>query len=119
MHIDQIQWQPLLTCAADTKTSAVLKLLDLNNSDQILLTDGGVVIGCLDRVDLDLPELAPGTAGADQSVGTFARPCTYHATPDMDVDVVLATMRRRRLPVIPIKQNFRLVGMVSQGQLAN
>ena len=116
MLINQIQWQPALTCASDTKTSAVRKLLDGNNSDSILLTDGGVVVGCLQTSDLDRRELKGRT---EQAVGTFAHACTFYATPEMDAGEVLAKMRRRYMPVVPIRQNSRLVGMVSQSRLAS
>ena len=117
MHIDQVDWQPLLTCASDTKASAVRKMLDRHNADSILLTDGGLVIGCLDRTDLDRPELIAGAAGANDPIGTFAHACTFHAAPDMDAGLVLDKMRRRRLPVVPVKQNGKIIGMISQSAI--
>ena len=119
MNIDQVEWQPLLTCASDTKASAVRKLLDQNKTDAILLLDGGLVIGCLDRTDLNRPDLGAGTAADNQPIGTFAHACTFHAAPDMDAGLVLDKMRRRRLPIIPVKQNGKIIGMISQTAIAS
>jgi len=119
MRIDQIGWQDLISCTPDTPIMTVRALLDLHHVDGLLLIDGGLVMGSFDRSDLSRQELFRGAKSDRQPIGPYARGCTASVVPEMDAETALTTMARHRCSVLPVKQNGKIVGMVTRSYLAN
>jgi CBS domain-containing protein len=118
MRIDQVTLQAVVSCAVDTRVSTVRAMLSLNESDGLLLMDGGMVIGCVDRHDLKRQGLDVAGAQDRQAIGPYAHGCSSIVTGNMDVQLVLTRMQRSATPLLPVRENGRLVGMVSTALLA-
>jgi len=75
------------------------------------------MIGCVERADLLGQGLQTGPRWEQLPIGPYAHSYTFHAAPEMDVDQVLHWMIKHRISVVPVKQNHKIVGMVSKLQL--
>lgn len=117
MRIDQIEWQPIVSCSVDTRVSTVRTLLNRQGADGLLLTDGGLVMGCVDRDQLRMLGLDVVGARDRDAIGPYAHSSSTSLSSDVDVQAAITQMRARNTPWLPVKEMGKLVGMVSTAQL--
>jgi len=117
MTIDQVKIWTLVTCTPDTKVSTARALLDLHNAAGLLLMDGGMVMGSVDRADLKRQGLDSVTARDRDAIGPYSHGSTESVTGGMDAALVLDQMRRSDVPLLPVKSNGIIVGVVTAAQL--
>jgi predicted transcriptional regulator len=118
MRIDQISWQPVVSCEPNTRVSEVYKLLKAQSCDGVLLVSSGRPVGYFTWNDLSAPLLQANSAWGQIAVGSYGHGSTFQATPGMDIERVLRQMRRHDLPIVAVTQNGAVLGIVSREQLS-
>ncbi|MCV7204291.1 CBS domain-containing protein [Mycolicibacterium peregrinum] len=73
-----------------------------------MLTDRDIVIKCL----------ADGLDPAVTTVDRFAQGDTYYAEADADLEEMLITMEEHQVRRLPVVENHRLVGIISEADIA-
>jgi CBS domain-containing protein len=106
--MNELKWHAVVCCSPETRVTEARAMLDKDNVDGMLLFDGGMVMGSVNRADLD----REGVIGS-QPVGPYGHGCVRSLSIDADVASTLEDMVRNRKPVLPVKDNGRIVGMVS------
>lgn len=118
MRIDQITWQPVVSCEPGTRVSEVYKLLEAQHCDSILLVSSGRPVGYFARDDLSAPLLRANSAWHQIAVGPHAHGSTFQASPDMDIEIVFRRMRRYGIPIVAVTDQGNVLGIVSWKQIA-
>ncbi|SOC55321.1 CBS domain-containing protein [Ornithinimicrobium cerasi] len=83
----------------------------------VLGSDGGLVGIVTDR-DIVVRGVADGADLASMTVGGVAHGIVSTVAPDEDVDRVLDTMGDQQIKRLPVVEEGRLVGMISESDLA-
>lgn len=109
------------TCIHSTQTllDAARKMRDLGvgalpicgEDDRLqgIITDRDIVIRCL----------AAGGNPATTPASALAQGTPFYIDADADLDQVLARMSEHQVTRVPVIENHRLVGMISEGDLAS
>ena len=119
MRMDQIPWQPAVSCEPDARVSEVYKQLKAHRCEAVLLVSSGRPVGYFTWNDLLAPLLAANGSWGQIAAGSYGHGSTFQASPDMDIERVLRRMRRCDLPIVAVTQNGKVVGMVSKADLAS
>jgi CBS domain-containing protein len=100
----------LLTAARMMRDLNVGSLPICGNDDKLhgILTDRDIVVRCV----------AEGYNPADVRAGDLAQGRIQFVEADAPVDDVLQTMERNKIRRVPVIENHRLVGMISEADLA-
>ncbi|GAA5157951.1 signal transduction protein [Ornithinimicrobium tianjinense] len=83
----------------------------------VLAADGSLRGIVTDR-DLVVRGLAEGADPASTTVGSLAQGIVSTITPDEDVDRIIDTMGDQQIKRLPVLEDGRLVGMISESDLA-
>jgi CBS domain-containing protein len=73
-----------------------------------MITDRDIVIKCL----------AAGMDPATTTAGQLAQGNTYHVNADADIEEMLLVMEEHQVRRLPVIENHRLVGIVSEADIA-
>jgi CBS domain-containing protein len=100
----------MLTAARMMRDLNVGSLPICGNDDKLhgILTDRDIVVRCV----------AEGYNPADVRAGDLAQGRIQFVEADAPVDDVLQTMERNKIRRVPVIENHRLVGMISEADLA-
>ncbi len=73
-----------------------------------MITDRDIVVKCL----------AAGMDPSSTTAGDLAQGSTYHVEADADIEEMLNVMEEHQIRRLPVIENHRLVGMVSEADIA-
>jgi CBS domain-containing protein len=102
--------ESLLTAARMMRDLDVGSLPICGNDDRLhgMITDRDIVIKCC----------AEGRNPAEMTAGELANGAPRCVNADADVEQVVRTMRNHRIRRVPVLENQRMVGMISEADLA-
>jgi CBS domain-containing protein len=80
--------------------------------------DGQRLLGVITDRDIAIRHVAEGHGGTCRVEEAMSRDDLVVARPDDDVDSVMRSMRERRVRRVPVVEDGRLIGIISQADLA-
>lgn len=83
-----------------------------------VLNDEGTLSGIITDRDIVVEAVASGADLASTTVGSLARGIVSTVGPDEDVDRIVDTMGDQQIKRVPVLEDGRLVGMISESDLA-
>lgn len=117
MRIDEVPWFPVFSCSPDTTLSEVARMLDRRDCEGIMLVEASLIVGCFVRDDLNNPLISAAKAWNLLSVGPYAHSCHAFASPGTDLAAAWNMVRIRNLPILAVKQDGKIAGIVTRTQL--
>jgi CBS domain-containing protein len=104
----------------DASASAVeaARIMRDQHVGSLPVTDDGQVIGMVTDRDITTRVVAQGASAEEISVGDICSRDPISAEPDHDLDEALELMARHKVRRLPVVENGRLVGIVSQADIA-
>lgn len=102
---------------ADETVFDALEDLIEKNIGALIVTDHGRHIGIFTERDYARKVILKGRASKETRVREIMSDQLLTTTPDTDVEECMETMTRNRLRHLPVEDNFKLVGMISIGDV--
>ena len=121
--VAQVMHTPVVTLSLDAAVrEAAQRMIEKQISALPLVTAEGKLQGLVTRLDLlerfcDQVESEPTRAGLRQPVSVYMRAKVYAVAPNDTLDVALQQMRERRIRHLPVLEDARLVGIISDRDL--
>ena len=108
---------PVSIDAASPVTAAARKMLE-HHIGMLPVVHGGGVVGIVTDRDLVLRVLAEGRNAADTRVGDIATDWVVTVAPETPLEQVELLIEERRVRRMPVVSSGKLVGIVSQSDVA-
>ena len=107
------------TCAPDTMLDDLMKVMTERRIRHVPVCEDGRLVGMITDRDIAIKVVAAGKDPKTCKVSELeqGKPVTIGA--DDSVDEILRTMKQYKVRRLPVIDGQRLVGMVSQGDVAN
>jgi len=118
MKIREIMTTDLVTTAPSTPVTQAARLMRDADIGDVLVRDGGQLVGILTDRDIACRVVADGLDANQVSVGDFMSRDLFTGMPDWDVNNASDLMAEQQIRRLPILENGQLVGIVSLGDLA-
>lgn len=107
-------------CVTDTETilNAAQKMRDLDVGSLPITDADGKLIGMLTDRDIVVRGVAAGSDLSTAMAGEFAAGEPLTITPDSSAEVALQVMSQNQVRRLPVVEDGRMVGMISQQDIA-
>ena len=102
----------------ETLDSAARKMRDLGVGALPICGDDDRLQGIITDRDIVLKCVAEGCNPSSMTAGTLAQGAPFTVDAEADVDHVLHVMEEHRIRRLPVIENKRLIGMISEADLA-
>lgn len=102
----------------ETLAAAARQMRDMGVGALPICGDDDRLHGMVTDRDIVVRGLAAGWDPATSTVGELAQGRTYHVDADASVEQMLMVMEEHRVRRLPVIENHRLVGMVSEADIA-
>ncbi|MEV8220317.1 CBS domain-containing protein [Microbacterium sp. NPDC077391] len=102
----------------DALSIAAERMLELDVGALPICGEDGRLKGMLTDRDIVVKAIAAGLNPETTNAGRLAAGVTVMVSPDDDIDRTLALMREHRIRRVPVLEDDRLVGMISQADIA-
>lgn len=106
------------TCEASTPAIEAARVMAREDVGPIPVVDGGRLVGIVTDRDLVVRVLAEGRDPETTTVGEIATSDVEAVPPDATLDDALRIMARNQVRRLPVVDGDRLVGIVSQADVA-
>jgi CBS domain-containing protein len=108
------------TCVGEHEslTSAAQHMRDLGVGALPICGDDDRLHGMITDRDIVIKCLAAGMDPYETAVGDLAQGSTYHVEADADIEEMLNVMEEHQVRRLPVIENHRLVGTVSEADIA-
>jgi CBS domain-containing protein len=108
------------TCVGEHETliAAAQHMRDLGVGALPICGDDDRLHGMITDRDIVMKCLAPGKDPAATTAGELAQGSTYHVDADADIEEMLEVMEEHQVRRLPVLENHRLVGIVSEADIA-
>jgi CBS domain-containing protein len=108
------------TCAGEHEslTAAAQHMRDLGVGALPICGDDDRLHGMITDRDIVVKCLANGMDPSTTTAGQLAQGSTYHVQADADIEEMLNVMEEHQVRRLPVIDNHRLVGMVSEADIA-
>lgn len=114
-RVRELMSAPVLTTTPRTKATDAALVIAMRDITALPVLDDGRLVGMFTEVDL--VRRRPATAQAALAVEDVMTRVALVATPDCDAAELADTMRRRGMHVVPVLENGRLVGIITENDL--
>jgi CBS domain-containing protein len=101
----------------ETTIRDAVRLLIEKGIGALLVMEGDAVVGILSERDCAWKLVQTGKDAGDVRARDFMTSRVVYARPDMTVEECLALMTDKRVRHLPVMENGRVIGMLSQGDL--
>ena len=116
--LEDVGLEPLVTLPPHRTVAEARDLITSGESDGIVIVHpGGVPVAVFGREHLQSPPLPRGVPWDELMVGPYARRSRIVFTPQTSVRDAVRVMHRRRVTVVPVRKNGKIVAMVSRRHL--
>lgn len=102
----------------DALSIAAERMLELDVGALPICGEDGRLKGMLTDRDIVVKAIAAGLNPETTNAGRLAAGVSVMVSPDDDIDRTLALMREHRIRRVPVLEDGRLVGMISQADIA-
>ncbi|WP_313480061.1 CBS domain-containing protein [Microbacterium sp.] len=102
----------------DALSIAAERMLELDVGALPICGEDGRLKGMLTDRDIVVKAIAAGLNPETTNAGRLAAGVPVMVSPDDDIDRTLALMREHRIRRVPVLEDDRLVGMISQADIA-
>lgn len=102
----------------DALSIAAERMLELDVGALPICGEDGRLKGMLTDRDIVVKAIAAGLNPETTNTGRLAAGVPVMVSPDDDIDRTLALMREHRIRRVPVLEDDRLVGMISQADIA-
>jgi CBS domain-containing protein len=106
------------TVSSSEPLQSAAQMMSSGDFGSLPVVDDGRLVGVLTDRDIVVRAVALGIDPSDTPVGQVASPDPVTATPDQDLDDALELMAAHRLRRLPVVEGSRLVGVLSQADVA-
>lgn len=118
MQAREIMTPTPVTCTPETSAAKAAQLMRDRNMGDVLVTDGGELVGIVTDRDIAVRMSAASHDPHRVPISDLMTKRVITGQPNWDVDMLARTMARHQVRRLPIVENGRLVGIVSLGDLA-
>lgn len=118
MRVSEIMTKQLVTVPREASISEAARLMRDANIGDVLVTEGGQLMGILTDRDIACRVDANGMDSTQAEVGDFMSTNLFTASPDWDVNDAANLMGEQQIRRLPIVDGGGLVGIVSLGDVA-
>lgn len=108
------------TCVGEHEslTAAAQQMRDLGVGALPICGDDDRLHGVITDRDIVIKCLAAGMDPSQTTTGDLAQGSTYHVEADADIEEMLNVMEEHQVRRLPVIENHRLVGIVSEADIA-
>ena len=119
-RVSEIMTSSPKTLPSDATLSAAAKIMEADDIGDVIVTDpaSDAVIGIITDRDIVIKCCAEGRSPAEMTAGELGQGAPRCVEADADIDQVLRTMQNYQIRRVPVLDNNRMVGMISEADLA-
>ena len=105
------------TVTADISVYEALRLMGEKEIGALAVLEGGALVGMLSERDYARKVVLKGKTSRETLVGAIMTAPVHAVRPDQSVEECMALMTEKRVRHLPVLENGKLIGMISQGDL--
>ena len=105
------------TVTADISVYEALRLMGEKEIGALAVTEGDALVGMLSERDYARKVVLKGKTSRETLVGAIMTAPVHAVRPDQSVEECMALMTEKRVRHLPVLENGKLIGMISQGDL--
>ena len=118
MLVSELMTTELVTVAPSTSVAEAARLMRAADIGDVLITEGGQLVGILTDRDIAVRVVAEGLDPKQAAVGDYMTVDLVTGLPDWDVEDAAKVMAEEQVRRLPIVAEGQLVGIVSLGDIA-
>ena len=105
------------TVTADISVYEALRLMGEKEIGALAVLEGDALVGMLSERDYARKVVLKGKTSRETLVGAIMTVPVHAVRPDQSVEECMALMTEKRVRHLPVLENGKLIGMISQGDL--
>ena len=105
------------TVTADISVYEALRLMGEKEIGALAVLEGDALVGMLSERDYARKVVLKGKTSRETLVGAIMTAPVHAVRPDQSVEECMALMTEKRVRHLPVLENGKLIGMISQGDL--
>lgn len=105
------------TISPDAVVSDAMKIMSKKETDALVVSDNGKMVGILTEADYDHKVILKGKKSRYTQVRDIMTSKVIHATPKQKLNKCLSMMTKNRVHHLPVLEDDRLVGLLSLDEI--